>query len=62
MEVMGIKILVRSVSTRISPGSFPNQFISQGAKCSINPITINMMPAVMINRAIVAFILTMLGL
>jgi hypothetical protein len=31
----------------------PHQLKSQGAKCSINPIPINMIPAVMIQRAIV---------
>ena len=31
IDVIGIKILVRSVSMRMSPGNLPNQFISQGA-------------------------------
>ena len=45
--------LLRSVSIRISPGNLPNQVISQGAKCRIAPITISIIPAVIIQRAIV---------
>ncbi len=54
MEVMGMNTLLRSVSIRISPGSLPNQFISQGAKCNITPMTISIIPAVIIQRAIAA--------
>ena len=52
MDVMGINILLRSVSIRISPGNLPNQLKSQGAKCNIAPIAININPAVISQRGI----------
>ena len=55
MDVMGINMVVRSLTIRMSPGSLPNQLKSQGAKCSIIPITININPAAMIQRPIITF-------
>lgn len=52
MEVMGINSLPRSVSIRISPGNFPNQFSNQGAKCNVAPIMSNVAPAIINQRAI----------
>jgi len=53
MDVMGINMVVRSLTMRMSPGSLPNQLKSQGAKCSIVPITININPAAIIQRPII---------
>ena len=55
MEVMGINMVVRSLTIRMSPGSLPNQLKSQGAKCSIVPMTININPAAIIQRPIITF-------
>lgn len=48
MEVMGINILLRLVSILISPGSFPNQFINQGAKYIMIPMMVIAIPAIII--------------
>ena len=48
MEVMGMNILLRLVSILISPGSLPNQFISQGAKYITIPIIVIAIPAIII--------------
>lgn len=55
IEVIGIKILLRSVFILISPGSLPNQFISPGAKCRIAPVIINNAPISISQRAIVLY-------
>jgi hypothetical protein len=55
MDVMGINMVVRSLTIRISPGSLPNQLKNQGAKCNIVPMTININPAVIIQRPIITF-------
>ena len=54
IDVMGIKILLRSVSILISPGNLPNQLISQGAKCRAVPMATNTSPAVIIQRPIIS--------
>ncbi len=53
MDVMGMIILRRSVSIRISPGNLPNQLISQGAICSMVPIMINTNPAAISQRPMI---------
>ena len=55
MDVMGMKMVIRSLTKRMSPGSLPNQLKSQGAKCRIAPMTININPAAIIQRPIIAF-------
>ena len=52
IEVIGINIFPFSDSILISPGSFPNQFRSPGAKCNIAPMASNIPPAIIIQRAI----------
>jgi hypothetical protein len=52
IDTMGIKILYLSVSMHISPGNLPNHFNSHGAKCSIIPTTISIIPIIIIQRAI----------
>ena len=49
MEVIGTKTFIDSVSTRMSPGSFPNQPTSQGANCKAAPMTKSVAPS-MINH------------
>mgnify|MGYP001819478126 FL=1 len=52
IDVMGIKILLRPLSIRISPGSLPNQFSNQGANWKISPKARITEPAMMNQRAI----------
>ncbi len=52
IEVMGMKILLRPLSIRISPGSLPNQFSNQGANCKISPKARIIEPAMSNQRAI----------
>jgi len=52
IDVMGMKILLRPLSIRISPGSLPNQFSNQGANWKISPKTRSIEPAMMSQRAI----------
>jgi len=51
MEVNGMKTRLFSERMSMSPGSFPNQDSSQGAKCMIVPTMISMMPATTSQRA-----------
>ena len=55
MDVIGMKILARTVSIRKSPGNFPNQFNNHGANCKIVPMTSNIAPSIIIHLAIYFF-------
>jgi hypothetical protein len=57
IEVMGINILPRCVSIRISPGSFPNQLSNQGARCKIAPVASKTAPTIINQRAICSIML-----
>ena len=47
MDVIGTNSFIDSVSTRMSPGSLPNQPKSQGANCKAAPMNKRMVPSMM---------------
>jgi len=53
IDVKGIKILLPSLSIRMSPGSFPNQLRIPGAKCRITPVANKIIPAIINQRLII---------
>lgn len=53
MEVMGIKMRLRSFWMLMSPGNFPNQLISHGAKWMMMPVISSAIPAIISQRDIV---------
>ena len=61
IDVMGMNILLRPLSIRISPGSLPNQFSNQGANWKISPKARMIEPTMMSQRVISGLIIFYAG-